>query len=432
MLPETTSVLIIGAGPTGLAVAIALVKQGIRNIVVVDAQLQGQNSSRAVVVHAATLEALESIGCVDAIIANGVKGRGMMFNRNNATFISAQFQGLLAPYTRYDFVLLVPQTVVEDVLHAELVQQGIQVLRPQRVVGMASSTDNKGLDVTFESGEVIRANYVIGADGKNSVVRELAGISYVDPDNTPIEDSVAQLVLADVVFSPRHNSLSNDSMMAHVSPSGVFLTLPLPSYHPDLSSDDMVHRIIFNIPASLPAPPSNPSTEYLQNLLNTQGPAHMSSDPAVNQQPIHIAKTVWSSRYRTSSAIADTFFKPLLNEEGPSRGRIILVGDAAHTHSPFGGQGMNLGIRDAVFLAPALEKSLSENKDDELESWATVRRTRALTTIQMTKQIAASMNHILSPNRFVACLSFWIFRFMTGFAFMRRMAAWRLSGLGNR
>ncbi len=56
MLPETASVLIIGAGPTGLAAAIALVKQGIRDIVVVDAQLQGQNSSRAVVVHAATLE----------------------------------------------------------------------------------------------------------------------------------------------------------------------------------------------------------------------------------------------------------------------------------------------------------------------------------------------------------------------------------------
>lgn len=220
--------------------------------------------------------------------------------------------------------------------------------------------------------------------------------------------------------------------MAHVSPSGVFLTLPLPSYHPDLSSDDMVHRIIFNIPASLGAPPSNPSTEYLQNLLNTQGPAHMSSDPAVNQQPIHIAKTVWSSRYRTSSAIAGTFFKPLHNEEGSSGGRVVIVGDAAHTHSPFGGQGMNLGIRDAVFLAPALKKSLSENKDNELESWAAVRRTRALTTIQMTKQIAASMSYILSPNRFVASLSFWIFRFMTGFAFMRRMAAWRLSGLGNR
>ncbi|KAK0210910.1 FAD/NAD-P-binding domain-containing protein [Desarmillaria ectypa] len=420
MLPETISVLIIGAGPTGLAAAIALVKQGIKDIVVVDAQLQGQNSSRAIVVHAATLEALESIGCVDAIIAKGVKGRGMMFNRNTATFISAEFKGLLAPYTRYDFVLLVPQTVVEDVLHAELVQHDIQVLRPQRVVGMASSTDHKCLNVTFESGEVIRADYVIGADGKKSVVRELAGISYTDPDNAPIEDSVAQLVLADVVFSPRHTSLSDDCLMAHVSPSGVFLTLPLPSYHPDSSSDDMVHRIIFNIPASLGAPPSNPSTEYLQDLLNTQGPAHMSSDPAVNQQPIHIAKTVWSSRYRTSSAIAGTFFKPLHNEEGSQGGRVVILGDAAHTHSPFGGQGMNLGIRDAVFLAPALKKSLSENTDDELETWAATRRTRALTTIHMTKQIAASMNHILSPNRFIASVSFWIFRFVTRFAFMRR------------
>ncbi|KAG7447919.1 FAD/NAD(P)-binding domain-containing protein [Guyanagaster necrorhizus] len=432
MLPETTSVLIIGTGPTGLTAAIALVKQGIQDIIIVDAQLQGQNSSRAVVVHAATLEALESIGCVEAVIAQGVKGRGMMFNRNSATFISAEFQGLLTPYTRYDFVLLVPQTVVEDVLHAELVHQGVQVLRPQRVVGMAGSKDHKGLNVTFESGEAIRADYVIGADGKNSVVRELAGISYIDPDDTPIDDSISQLVLADVVFSPRHTSLSDDCLMAHVSPSGVFLTLPLPSYHPDLLSDDMVHRIMFNIPASLGPPPSSPSTEYLQNLLNTQGPAHMSSDPAVNQQPIHITKTVWSSRYRTSSAIAGTFFKPLYNEEGFLSGRVAIIGDAAHTHSPLGGQGMNLGIRDAVFLALALKNSLLENTDDELETWALTRRTRALTTVQMTKQIAASASHILSPNRFVAFVSFWIFRFLTRFAFLRRMAAWRLSGLGNR
>ncbi|KAK0460899.1 uncharacterized protein EV420DRAFT_164439 [Desarmillaria tabescens] len=434
MLPSETSVLIIGAGPTGLAAAISLAQQGIEDFIIVDAVVEGQNSSRASAVHAATLEALDTIGCASPIISKGMIGKGMMFKRNTASFAMAEMEELTA-YTRFPYVLFVPQYSVEEVLNAKLCEFGAQVVRPLRAVTMKGCKGYHGLEVSFETGEVIRARYVIGADGKQSTVRRLAGISYTEPDSIAVQDSVAQLVIADVVFSPSKEAhISKSYLTGNVSPAGVFLTIPMaPQPDPVTGEDEDVVKIIFNVPRSSGPPPSNPSLSYIQEHINMQGPPHLSSDSAVNPHPVRITKIVWSTRYKLSSAVAEQFVKRIHNEDGSLGGTVIVIGDAGHTHSPMGGQGMNLGLRDAILLGIALKRSIQDHEENsqELEEWGRSRHSRALNTIRTTKTLAHFTDHLISQNSFVAAVAYWSFWLLTRFRFVKRMNAWRLSGLGN-
>ncbi|KAK0241413.1 hypothetical protein EDD85DRAFT_1020217 [Armillaria nabsnona] len=378
MLPSETFVLIVGAGPTGLAVAISLAQQGIKDFIIVDAILEGQNSSRASAVHTATLE----VRCAGPIISKGMIGKGMMFKRNTASFAMAEMEELRA-YTRFPYVLLVPQYSVEEVLNAKLRELGVQVVRPLRVVAMKSCKEHHGLEVSFETGEVIRTRYVIGADGKQSASQ---------PSKT-LWPSLLSLMSADVVFSPSKDAhISKNYITGNISPAGVFLTIPMPPQRdPVTGQDEDVVKIIFNVPRSSGPPPSNPPLSYIQEHIDRQGPPHLSSDSTVNSQPIRVTKTVWSTRYKLSSAIAEQFVKRIHNEDGSLGGTVIVIGDAGHTHSPMGGQGMNLGLRDAILLGPVLRKSVQdrEEKCRELEEWGMSRRWRALNTIRTTKTLAS-------------------------------------------
>lgn len=434
MLPSETSVLIVGAGPTGLAAAISLAQQGIKDFIIVDAILEGQNSSRAIAVHAATLEVLDTIGCAGPTISKCIIGKGMMFKRNTTSFAIAEMEELAA-YTRFPYIAFVPQYSVEEVLNAKLHELDVQVVRPLRVVAMKNCKEHHGLEVSFETGEVIRARYVIGADGKQSAVRRLAEISYTDPDSKAVQDSVAQLVIADVVFSPSKDvHISRSYITGNTSPAGVFLTIPMPPQPDPLTgqNEDVV-KIMFNVPRSSGPPPSNPPISYIQEHIDMQGPPHLSSDPTVNPQPIHVTKTVWSTRYKLSSAIAEQFVKQIHNEDGSLGGTVIVIGDAGHTHSPMGGQGMNLGLRDAILLGTVLKKGVMnpDEKYSELEEWGRSRRSRALNTIRTTKIIAYLTDYLISPSSFVAAVTYWTFWLLTRISFVKRMSAWRLSGLGN-
>jgi 2-polyprenyl-6-methoxyphenol hydroxylase-like FAD-dependent oxidoreductase len=186
MLPETTTILIVGGGPSGLSSAISLVNQGCRDIVIVDAVLQGQNTSRAMAIHAATLEvsscyslpcttlrnifqSLDTVACADPLIQLGIQGKGLGMHNRSSPLLSVNFSSL-SPYTRFPYVLILPQYVTERVLVEHLEGLGVRVLRPYKVVGLKTNDNEAGLHVSFESGEVIKASYVIGADGARSAV----------------------------------------------------------------------------------------------------------------------------------------------------------------------------------------------------------------------------------------------------------------------
>ncbi|KAJ3740193.1 hypothetical protein DFH05DRAFT_1510712 [Lentinula detonsa] len=452
MLPTETQILIVGAGPTGLAAAISLICNGVEpyNITIVDCLEKGANTSRAIGIHAATLEALDTYGCASRLVNLGIKGQAWRVASRSSTIFQANFESN-SPYTEYPFVLILEQTATEHVLEERLEELGVEVKRPWRVVGMKDSGDCRGMDVTFESGETVRTKYVIGADGARSAVRQLSGINFADPDGKSIDDSiddrVAQMVLADVSISlsEEQSAVLASGVSITVSDSGMFVLIPLgkPSVSELLyNSSEAVYRVGFSVPRALGEPPSKPSLEYIQSNLDRQAPFALCSDPKLNPDPVRITKVYWSTRFRTHSALADVFFKRVHG------GFVFLVGDAAHVHSPAGGQGMNLGLRDAAGLGPILaEHSIrtrerqklhaSDGRDADpevdttaLEIYAASRRKRGLDTIRLTKNFLSVINFVLKPR--LLNWPLWIMTFFSHISMIKSRLVYRLSGLGNR
>ncbi|KAJ8582053.1 FAD/NAD(P)-binding domain-containing protein [Rhizopogon salebrosus TDB-379] len=181
-LPESTAVLIVGAGPAGLTAALSLIHHGCRDFIIVDAALEGRNTSRAIVIHAATIEALNSISAADDLLSRAVKGKSFrVASRTGSSQIIEAKYDTLKKHTAYPYAFVSPQNVTELVLVQRLQRLGVQVQRPHKVVGMKQNEkDPRMTNVSFEDGQVVKTRYIVGADGARSIVR-LSGISgFVD------------------------------------------------------------------------------------------------------------------------------------------------------------------------------------------------------------------------------------------------------------
>ncbi|MER7504162.1 FAD-dependent monooxygenase [Nonomuraea pusilla] len=374
-------VLVAGAGPAGLTAAIVLAQRG-RQVVIVDAQAEGANTSRAAVVHPRTLEVLEAYGVADRLAAHGIHTPVFTIRDRDKVLVPVPFDGLP---TAYPYTLMISQADTEAYLLARLEELGGKVIRPAHVNGIEQDAD--GVTAILDDGQRIRAAYLIGADGLNSTVRESAGIGFTG--GTYAES----FVLADVRLS---GGVPQNEVILYFSPAGLVVVAPLPGG---------LHRIV----ATVEEAPKEPDIPFVQRLLDTRGP---------EAEPVRVEELVWGSRFRVHHRIADTY----------RQGRILLAGDAAHVHSPAGGQGMNLGIDDAVHLGEVLARVLDGEPESLLDSYAAAHRRQAEQVVTLAGRLtelatAASGRRVL--RNLVLALAGRI-------PAVRNRLAWQLSGLNRR
>jgi 2-polyprenyl-6-methoxyphenol hydroxylase-like FAD-dependent oxidoreductase len=376
-----TDVLIVGAGPTGLTLASALALRGV-HATVIDRQAAGDNTSRAAVIHARTLEVLEPLGVTPALVGRGLQAQRFTIRDRDRVLVPIGFNDLP---TRYPYTLMVSQAVTEQVLLDRLVALGGRVQRPRALVGLTQDAD--GVTAALADGSAIRARYAVGCDGMHSVVREQARIPF---SGASYGES---FVLADVHLSG--DALPHDEVVLYFSPAGMLVVAPLP---------DGVHRIV----AVVDQAPERPDAAFVQGLLDARG---------AQRQRATVQQMLWGSRFRVHHRIADSY----------RAGRVLLAGDAAHVHSPAGGQGMNVGILDAMRLADALQRALAGH-DDALDAYGAARRPVAQQVVKLADVLTrlATVRPGLRAlrNAALACLS--------RLPAMRARLAWRLSGLVYR
>lgn len=376
----TTDVLIVGAGPTGLTLATALRTRGVA-VTLIDRQAAGDNTSRAAVVHARTLEVLEPLGVVPALVQRGVQATRFTIRDRDQVLVPIGFSDLP---TRYPYTLMVPQTITEQVLLQRYEALGGQVRRPCSLVRLVQS--DIGVRAWLNDGTRVHARYLVGADGMHSTVREQAGIGF---GGGTYGESFS---LADVRLS---GAALRDEVVLYFSPAGMAVVAPLA---------DGVHRIV----APVEIAPERPDAGFVQALLDQRGP---------QAAPLQVQQLLWGSRFRVHHRVADRY----------RAGAVLLAGDAAHVHSPAGGQGMNVGILDAMRLADALEKALAGD-DAALDAYGEERRPAA----QQVISFADRLTRMATAPRALRGLRNLLLSGLGRLPSVRRQLAWRLSGLVYR
>ncbi len=381
MCTTITDVLIVGAGPTGLTLAAALAVRGIQSTVV-DRQAAGDNTSRAAVVHARTLEVLERIGVADLLVSLGVRAPRFTIRDRDRVLVPVSFDNLP---TRYPYTLMISQAVTEAVLLDRLFELGGLVLRPRAVTELAQ--DDRGVTAKLNDGDELRARYLVGADGMHSTVRERAGIGF---HGGVYGES---FTLADARLT---GNAPSDEVILYFSPAGLVVVAPLPGG---------VHRIV----ATVDTAPEHPDVDFVQALLDDRGP---------ERERAIVKEVLWGSRFRVHHRVAESY----------RAGRILLAGDAAHVHSPAGGQGMNTGIQDAIALAEALATAINSGDEEPLNAYGAIRRPIARKVVALADRLTrlATVSRQLRPLRNT------LLRFLACIPSFRRRLAWRLSGLAYR
>lgn len=382
MMNTTTDVLVIGAGPTGLSLTTALTARGVQTSLV-DAQATGANTSRAAAVAARTLEVLEEIDVSERLVKHGLQARNFSIRDHERVLMPLDFSTLP---TAYPYTLMISQADTEQMLLDRLEQIGGHVVRPKKLISVRQSGDSAV--AVFDDGDEIRARYIVGADGMHSTVRDAAGIDFVG------EAYAESFALADVRMT---GDVPVSEILLFFAQNGLAVVAPLPGD-------------IYRIVAPAADAPAEPGREFVQEILDARafGPGRLA-----------VTDVIWGSRFRIHHRVAATY----------RAGRLLLAGDAAHVHSPAGGQGMNLGIQDAMALADSLDRVIVGGESAQLlDAYSDARRPIAQQVVQLTDRLTrlATLPIGLRPARNTAM------SLAARVPAARRALTWRLSGLVYR
>ncbi len=302
-------VLVVGAGPTGLTLAVQLLARGIPTRII-DKGDGPALQSRALGIHARTLELLDTMGLADAFIERGHRVSHLRMYAGARRLLNLD---LARNGSRYGFVLHLPQRETEALLRARVQELGGTIEQGVELLGVAERGDAVEARLRDGAGHEVdvSAGYLVGCDGAHSRVRHELGLSF---DGQPYPQD---WLLADVALD---GAGSDDAVHAFFSPKGLPVVCIPMGGHRWRAGHGQRGR---------PRRPG-PTFDEIRDLVGQRAP-----------WPVEVSDPAWLASFRCQLRSTTTY----------RRGRVLLAGDAAHIHSPAGGQGMNTGMMDAGNLA---------------------------------------------------------------------------------
>jgi 2-polyprenyl-6-methoxyphenol hydroxylase-like FAD-dependent oxidoreductase len=358
-----TPVLIVGAGPTGLVLALWLTRLGVR-VRIIDKTAEPGTTSRALAVQARTLELYRQIGLADAVIEAGRKIAtvNLWVGGGRAAQVPLERNGQgLSPFP---FPLIYPQDAHERLLIDRLAALGVWVERRMELVAFDQQADKVRAVLHRPDGsdEVCDAAYLAGCDGARSTVREALATGF--PGGT----YSGLFYVADVEAA---GPAANGDIHVDLEEADFLAVFPLKG----AGRLRLVGPIHFD-----------PQREHRELTFEDV------SGRAIRNLHLTIARVNWFSTYRVHHRVAARF----------RQGRVFLLGDAAHVHSPVGGQGMNTGIGDAINLAWKLAAVLKgEAPDSLLDSFEPERIGFARRLVATTDRLFTVISKQSATARFV-------------------------------
>ncbi|HEX4248501.1 MAG TPA: FAD-dependent monooxygenase [Pseudonocardia sp.] len=344
---DDREVLVVGAGPTGLAAACQLVRWGVR-VRVLDAAAGPFVGSRGKGLQPRTLELLDGFGVAGRLIATG---RFQLAIRQYAADGSFVDQDRLpgaepTPASPYARSMIVPQWRVEETLREMLAESCVEVQWGAEVVGLEQRAD--GVTAVLADGARVGASYLVACDGGSSAIRRLLGVPFLGETDEDI-----RMLVGDVVL----DGLDRDHWHMFQGSAGRWVALcPLPA------TDS------FQLQSTLrPGEPEEPSLPVFQSIV----------DGAVGVGRVRLRRATWMSRWRLNVRMVNRYRVD----------RVFLAGDAAHVHSPTGGQGMNTGIQDAVNLGWKLAHVLGGAGPALLDSYEAERLPVAAGVLKLSSEL---------------------------------------------
>jgi 2-polyprenyl-6-methoxyphenol hydroxylase-like FAD-dependent oxidoreductase len=326
-------VLIAGAGPVGLALALELQRFGIR-FRIVEKRAERSTTSKALGLQPRLSEVLAILGIAGKFFTRGFDGvRALNLNAGTKKLLTIEVQfppNLAGREACQPRLIMIPQSVTEEILETTLAERGHAVERRRELIGFSQDRDSVSAVIRHESGseETIRARFLVSCEGAHSVVRKQAGFTFTGA-TFPLRS-----LLADVTIDW---DLPDNEVQTWFHRDGAFAALPF---------GGQKWRLIAECPDGPNDAAPDVTLEQMQALMVER----------TGKKNVRLRDPLWLSDFRINARMVDRFRDR----------RVFVAGDAAHIHSPAGGQGIATGIQDAANLAWKLAAFLREGAPDSL------------------------------------------------------------------
>jgi 2-polyprenyl-6-methoxyphenol hydroxylase-like FAD-dependent oxidoreductase len=308
-----TDLLVVGAGPVGLTMAAEAARFGL-SVRIIDKSTHATTTSKALVLWSRTLELIDRMGCTQSFLDAGIRAHRSSIRHGKTLLGQAQFDDVPS---LYNYGLMIPQRDTERLMAAHLAGFGVTVEREVELTGFSAEPDHVDATLRHADGrmESTQAAWLVGCDGAHSTVRHCLDIPF---DGRAQGD---EWILGDVRLEG-DGAPPGDEVAVFLHEDGLFVVFPIPG------GRARVVGTMGQIDAAQPRP--DPTLDDIQALIDDRTAGGFRAvDP------------VWLSGFRVHERKVAQY----------RHGRVFLAGDAAHIHSPAGGQGMNTGMQDGINLA---------------------------------------------------------------------------------